>query len=94
MKLKYSQKILGRADDLTQYDELSAIIDLAEVYVKFGQISATENLLNDALVAYEGLYGLNSRNLVYPLLSFGNLKLFTGDYTEAERYARRGESSG
>ena len=87
--IKYSQKILGRADDLTQYDELASIIDLAEVYVKFGQISATEKLLSEALIAYEGLYGLNSRNLVYPLLSFGSLKLFTGDYTEAERYGRR-----
>jgi len=87
--IKTSQKLLFRADDLTQYDELASIIDLAGVYVKFGQISETEKLLDKALTAYEKLYGSSSRNLVSPLLSFGNLKLFTGNYAEAERYTRR-----
>lgn len=87
--IKRSQRLLFRADDLTQYDELSSIIDLAEVYVKYGRISDTENLLATALGEYEKLYGSNSRNLVAPLLSYGNLKLFTGDYAEAERFTRR-----
>ena len=87
--IKDSQKLLFRAEDLTQYDELASIIDLAEIFVKFGRISDTEKLLTIALTAYEDLYGLNSRNLVLPLLSYGNLKLFTGDYAEAERYSRR-----
>ena len=87
--IKTSQKLLFKADDLTQYDELASTIELADVYVKFGRISDTEKLLGEALTAYEDLYGLNSRNLVYPLLSYGNLKLFTGDYAEAERYTRR-----
>jgi hypothetical protein len=87
--IKTSQKLLDKADDLTQYDELASAIELADIYVKFGRISETEKLLGEALRSYEDLYGLNSRNLVYPLLSYGNLKLFTGDYAEAERYARR-----
>jgi CHAT domain-containing protein len=87
--IKYAQKLLFRAEDLTQYDELASIIDLAEVFVKFGQVSETEDLLDKALTAYENLYGNSSRNLVLPLLSYGNLKLFTGEYTEAERFARR-----
>jgi len=84
-----SRRLLRRAEDLTQYDELAAAISLAEVFVKYGQISETEKLLADALADYQDLYGANSRNLVLPLLSFGNLKLFTGDYAEAERYTRR-----
>lgn len=84
-----SQRLLFRAEDLTQYDELASNIDLAEIYVKFGRISQTEGMLSTSLSAYEGLYGANSRNLVAPLLSYGSLKLFTGDYTEAEKFARR-----
>lgn len=84
-----SQRLLLRAEDLTQYDELASSIDLAEVYVKFGRISQTESMLSTSLVSYEELYGLNSRNLVAPLLSYGSLKLFTGDYAEAEKFARR-----
>jgi Flp pilus assembly protein TadD len=87
--IKRSQKLLSRAEDLTQYDELASVIDLAEVYVKYGRVSDTEALLSMALKAYEELYGSNSRNLVQPLLSYGSLKLFTGDYAEAERYTRR-----
>lgn len=87
--IKRSQRLLFRADDLTQYDELASIIDLAEVYVKYGRVSDTEALLSTALVEYENLYGPNSRNLVQPLLSYGSLKLFTGDYADAERYTRR-----
>jgi len=84
-----AQRLLFRAEDLTQYDELASAIDLAEVYVKFGRISQTESLLNESLAAYEDLYGKTSRNLVAPLLSSGNLKLFTGDYAEAEKFTRR-----
>ena len=87
--LKRSQKLLYRAEDLTQYDELASIIDLAEVYVKYGRISETDKLLSQALENYEKLYGANSRNLVQPLLSYGSLKLFTGDYSESERFTRR-----
>jgi len=84
-----SQKLLFRADDLSQYDELASTIDLADVYIKFGRISQTEDLLNKALVNYENLFGENSRNLIPPLLSYASLKLFTGDYAAAERFSRR-----
>lgn len=84
-----SQKLLFKAEDLTQYDELASAIDLAEITVKFGRISQTESLLSNSLTTYEKLYGPTSRNLIPPLLSYGNLKLFTGDYAEAEKFARR-----
>jgi CHAT domain-containing protein/tetratricopeptide (TPR) repeat protein len=87
--IKQSQKYFKRADDLTQYDELASVIDLADVYVKYGRVSDTEALLNMAVNEYERLFGANSRKLVQPLLSYGSLKLFTGEYTEAERYTRR-----
>ena len=84
-----SQKLLQRAESLINYDEIASTISLADVYVKFGRISKTEELLIAAIDNYEILYGENSRNLIAPLLSYGNLKLFTGEYTEADKIARR-----
>ena len=87
--LEQSQKLLGRAQDLTNYDDVASAINLADVYIKFGRISQTETLLGSSIAEYEKLYGANSRNLIPALLSSGNLKLFTGEYTEAEKIARR-----
>ncbi len=87
--IEYAQKLLFRADDLTLYDEFASAIDLADVLVKFGRIRATEELLSQSLSAYEAMYGANSRNLISPLLSYGSLKLYAGDYTEAEKMTRR-----
>jgi CHAT domain-containing protein len=84
-----SQRLLRRAEDLINYDVFASTIGLADVYVKFGRIAKTEELLLAAIDNYESLYGENSRNLVAPLLSYGNLKLFTGEYTEADKIARR-----
>ena len=84
-----SQKLLQRADNLINYDVIASTISLADVYVKYGRISKTEELLVEAIADYEELYGVESRNLIKPLLSYGYLKLFTGEYTQADKISRR-----
>ena len=84
-----TQKHLSKATNLTGYDELASNISLAEIYVKYGRINITKELLDEAQIEYVNLFGAESRNLIAPLLSLGNLHLVKGDYTEAEKVTRK-----
>lgn len=87
-----AQKFLYRAEDLTQYDELASEIELADIKIKLGRkISETETMLQEVLAAYQQLFGNDSYQLIEPLLRYGDLRLFTGDYAEAEKIARRAQ---
>jgi CHAT domain-containing protein len=84
-----SQKLLLKATNLGSYDELASNVYLADIYIKYGQLSKTRENLVLILKDYEKLYGQNSGNLILPLLSLGNLQLVNGEYTEAEKITRR-----
>ena len=88
-KIVRAQRFLYRATNFLNYDELASNVKLADIYVKYGRISKTQDLLNEAIVEYEKLYGKESRSLIEPLLSLGYLHLFNGEYTEAEKTTRR-----
>lgn len=87
--LNLSRRLFPRATNLSGYDELASMVDLADLYINFGQYKKTDAVLQEALYLYENIYGLGSRNLVIPLVSMGQLKIATGDYTEGEKYALR-----
>lgn len=84
-----SQKLLDKATNLGAYDKLASNVYLADIYVKFGRISKTRDMLILILSDYQSLYGKESGNLIAPLLGLGNLQLVNGEYTEAEKTARR-----
>lgn len=84
-----AQRFLYKATNFLNYDELASNVNLADIYVKYGRISKTRDLLNEAVADYEGLYGKESHNLIAPLLSLGYLHLFNGEYTDAEKVTRR-----
>jgi len=84
-----SQKFLLKATNLTGYDELASNVYLADIYVKYGRISTTRDLLQLIIKDYETLYGKESSTLIIPLLSLGNLELVNGEYTESQKTARR-----
>ena len=83
-----TQKYLSKATNLTGYDELASNISLAEIYVKYGRINLTKELLDEAKLEYTNLFGNKSHKLIAPLLSLGNLRLVKGEYTEAEKITR------
>ncbi len=84
-----SQKLLSKATNLTGYDALASTVNLADIYVKYGRISKTRDALVAVIEDYESLFGLESNRLIIPLLSYGNLQLVNGEYTEAEKSTRR-----
>ncbi len=84
-----SQKLLLKATDFGAYDELASNVYLAGIYVKYGRISKTREMLFLIIADYEKLYGIESGNLIAPLLSLGNLQLVNGEYTDAEKIAQR-----
>ncbi len=84
-----SQKLLSKATNLVGYDALASTVNLADIYVKYGRISKTREALETVISDYESLFGLESNRLIIPLLSYGNLQLVNGEYTNAEKSTRR-----
>ncbi len=84
-----SQKLLSKATNLVGYDNLISTVNLADIYVKYGRISKTREALETVINDYESLFGLESNRLIIPLLSYGNLQLVNGEYTDAEKSTRR-----
>ena len=84
-----SQKLLLKATNLGEYDDLASTVNLADIYVKYGKITKTREALETVIGQYETLFGKESNRLIIPLLSYGNLQLVNGEYTEAEKSTRR-----
>ena len=84
-----SQKLLLKATNLAEYDVLASTVNLADIYVKYGKISKTREALETVIANYESLYGKESNRLIIPLLSYGNLQLVNGEYTDSEKSTRR-----
>jgi len=84
-----SQKLLLKATNLAEYDDLASTVNLADIYVKYGKINKTREALEKVIVDYESLFGKETNRLIIPLLSYGNLQLVNGEYTESEKSTRR-----
>jgi CHAT domain-containing protein len=91
--LDRSARIIERARKdgqiLVGVDELSTARELSSLFIQLGQYSDTEELLNDLIADYEKQYGTLSLRLVEPLVNLGRLSLLNGDYTKADKIARR-----
>ncbi len=84
-----SKKMLRRADDISNYNDLASQQGLARIYMPLGKFREARELLNELIVEYEARYGTNSRRLILPLVYLGQLELVEGEYTVAEKTARR-----
>jgi CHAT domain-containing protein/tetratricopeptide (TPR) repeat protein len=91
--LDLSGKIIERArkdgQTLVGIDELSTAKELSSLFIQLGQYADTEDLLNELIATYEKQYGASSLRLVEPLVNLGRLTLLNGDYTKADKIARR-----
>jgi CHAT domain-containing protein len=87
--LDRSARIISKADNLVGVDELSTARELSSLLIQLGRYSATEELLDKLIADYEKLYGPNSIRLIEPLVNKGRLTLVEGDYTAADKIARR-----
>lgn len=84
-----SKKALKKADNLSSYNDLASQQGLARVYMPLGRFREAKELLNNLVAQYESRYGTNSRRLILPLVYLGQLELVEGEYTKAEKTARR-----
>ncbi len=84
-----SKKTLKRTDNLNNYNDLAAGQGLVRVYIPLGRYQEAKELLFDIIERYEKRYGTKSRRLIIPLVYQGQLELLEGEYTLAERTARR-----
>lgn len=86
--LEKSAKLTRKADQLISSVQSTAE-ELSSLFIQLGRYSQTETLLNLLLTDYEKTYGANSIRLIEPLTNKGKILLAKGDYTEAERIAKR-----
>lgn len=86
--LDRTRKLISKSEVLIG-DELSTAKELSTLFIQLGKYSETEKLLNNLITEYEELFGVNSLRLIDPLVDQGRILLAKGDYSEADRIARR-----
>ena len=86
--LSRTRSIIRKAD-VPVGDELSTARELSTLFIQLGKYAETDKLLNNLIAEYESLFGPNSLRLIDPLVDKGRILLAKGDYTEADRVARR-----
>ncbi|MEX2232769.1 MAG: CHAT domain-containing tetratricopeptide repeat protein [Cyclobacteriaceae bacterium] len=82
-----SRKMISKSE--VPIDELSTARELSTLFIQLGKYSETDKLLNNLITEYEELFGKNTLRLIDPLVDKGRILLAKGDYTEADRIARR-----
>ncbi|MEO5600432.1 MAG: CHAT domain-containing tetratricopeptide repeat protein [Cyclobacteriaceae bacterium] len=86
--LDRTRRLIAKSESLVR-DDLSTARELSTLYIQLGKYSETDNLLTNLLGEYEKLFGVSSLRLIDPLVDKGKTLLASGDYTEADRVARR-----
>lgn len=81
--------MIKKSKNMVGIDELATARELSSLFIQLGRYSGTEELLNKLIADYEKLYGNNSLRLIDPLVNLGRLTLLNGDFTSADRIARR-----
>ncbi|MEM8565446.1 MAG: CHAT domain-containing protein [Bacteroidota bacterium] len=87
--MKRSNKIIRKSDDLGNYNDLASTEGLVRIYIPLGQFIKAKELITTTISDYEKQFGVNSRRLIVPLVYQGQIELLEGEYTQAERTARR-----
>ncbi|MGC1244345.1 MAG: CHAT domain-containing tetratricopeptide repeat protein [Chryseosolibacter sp.] len=86
--LARTHKIIAKSE-VPMGDELSTARELSTLFIQLGKYAQTENLLDNLILEYEELFGSASLRLIDPLVNKGRIMLAKGDYTAADRIARR-----
>ncbi|MEX1239441.1 MAG: CHAT domain-containing tetratricopeptide repeat protein, partial [Cyclobacteriaceae bacterium] len=86
--LARTRKIISKSD-VPIGDEMSTAKELSTLFIQLGKYSDTEKLLDNLILDYEELFGNTTLRLIDPLVDKGRILLAKGDYTEADRIARR-----
>jgi len=86
--LSRTRKMISKAE-VPVGDELSTARELSTLFIQLGKYAETDKLLNNLITEYETLFGPASLRLIDPLVNKGRILLAKGDYTEADRVARR-----
>lgn len=86
--LSRTRKIIAKAS-VPIGDELSTAKELSSLFIQLGKYSETDKLLDNLIAENEALFGKDALQLIDPLIDKGRIMLAKGDYTEADRIARR-----
>jgi CHAT domain-containing protein len=86
--LDRTRKLIKNSEVLIR-DEMSSAKELSTLFIQLGKYSETSKLLDKLIPEYEKLFGISSLRLIEPLVDKGRILLASGDYTEADRVARR-----
>jgi len=84
-----SEKILDKAEVTLESSNLDQVDDRASLFLNVGRYSDAEELLSESLKEKQRQFGEESRHLNQPLVLMSRLHLIKGDYTAAEKEARR-----
>jgi len=87
--LNRSAKIIRKADEELDTDELKNQLQLSNLFIQLGYYSDTHEIVDKAISEYTKVYGDQSLRLIEPLVNKGRLMLVQGDYTEADKLAQR-----
>lgn len=81
-------KMISKADVKFE-NELATAAELSSLYIQLGKYSQTDIILTKLILDYEKTFGPFSLRLIEPLTNKGKILLLKGDYSEAERIAKR-----
>lgn len=84
-----SERLKSRGVKTIETSGIDTEDELAEVYLDIGRYHDAEDLIDATLDKKEERFGAASRHLNDPLLLSSRHKMIVGDYTEAEKRARR-----
>ncbi|MEM7549065.1 MAG: CHAT domain-containing protein [Bacteroidota bacterium] len=88
--LSKADKLFRKADKLSSGKAISTSeVDLIKLYIDIGSFSVANELIDEAILDTEQKYGKKSRKLINLLIEKSRLDLINGDYTDAEKTARR-----
>ncbi len=87
--LDKSARMIVKSDNLVGIDELATAREMSSLFIQLGRYSETETLLQKLIAEYEKQFGPASLRLIEPLVNLGRLTLLKGDYTEADKIAKR-----
>ncbi|UII29364.1 CHAT domain-containing protein [Fulvivirga maritima] len=87
--LAESKKWQKKVDALANYNDLRATEKMVDLYITLGKYSESEDMLTGLISKYESRFGPQSRKLIGPLVSRGQLELINGQYPEAETTAKK-----
>ncbi|MDH5603418.1 MAG: CHAT domain-containing protein, partial [Cyclobacteriaceae bacterium] len=87
--IKEANSVYENTESTEGYNQLETTNDLVGINIFVGHLEEAKKSIEALIPKYEQVYGNNSGKLVSVLINKGRLDLLLGEYSEAEKAARR-----